>query len=321
MLKKILLGVLALIVLGIAFVYFRFTVLLPRDIPVWDITLPTSAEEIERGRYIANHVAVCMDCHSTRNWNYFSGPIVPGTLGGGGEIYGREIGLPGHIVSKNITPYALGDWSDGEVHRAVTGGLQKDGDPLFTLMPYDGYRVMEHDEVLAIIAYLRTLEPVANDTPDHELDFPLSLIVNSMPLEAEPRTVNRDDPVEYGDYLSKMAGCTWCHTPVDQTMQSLWDQKHAGGMEFITPGKRVVRASNISPDKATGIGNWTLEQFIARFRMYQGEAGRTIPLDENGNNTMMPWTMYADMKDEDLAAIYAFLMASEPQVNEVAPWQ
>jgi hypothetical protein len=319
MIKKIILGIIGLLVLGIAFVYFRFTVLLPRDIPIADITLPTSADEIERGRYLANHVAVCMDCHSKRNWDYFAGPIVEGTLGGGGEVFDRDIGLPGKVISKNITPYALGDWSDGEVHRAVTGGLQKDGDALFTLMPYDAYGFMDEGDVLTVIAYLRTLEPVENDTPDHELDFPLNLIVNSMPLEAEPSTVNRDDPVEYGDYLAKMAGCTWCHTPVDQTRQSIWEQTLAGGQEFSANGK-IVRASNISSDKTSGIGNWTLDQFVARFRMYQGEAGRTIPLEENGNNSLMPWTMYADMNDVDLAAIYAFLMASEPQGNEVVVW-
>jgi len=319
MIKKILLTVVGLLVLGSAFFFFRFTVLLPRDIPVADITLPTSAAEIERGRYLANHVAVCMDCHSKRNWDYFAGPIIDGTLGGGGEIFDHDTGLPGVIISKNITPYALGDWSDGEVHRAVTGGLQADGDALFPLMPYDGYRVMEESDVLAIIAYMRTLESIANDVPDHALDFPLNLIVNSIPMAAEPRTINRDDPVEYGDYLAKVAGCTWCHTPIDATQQSMYEQSLAGGHEFYMPSG-VVRATNISSDKDTGIGNWTQQQFIARFRQYQGEAGQTIALDESGNNSLMPWTMYADMTDADLAAIYAYLMASEPRSNAVVVW-
>jgi mono/diheme cytochrome c family protein len=306
-------------VLATAFFFFRFTVLLPRDIPVADVTLPTSAEEIERGRYLANHVAVCMDCHSQRNWDYFAGPIVPGTLGGGGEVFDRDTGLPGRLISKNLTPYALGGWSDGEIHRAITGGLQKDGDALFPLMPYDGYRNMDQRDVLAIIAYLRTLAPIDNDVPDHELDFPLNLIVNSIPVAAEPRPVNRNDPMEYGGYLARVAGCIWCHTPINATQQSVPEQLLAGGHEFYLQG-RVVRAVNISSSPATGIGGWTQEQFIARFRRYQGEAGRTIPLDSTGNNSLMPWTMYADMTDADLAAIYAYLMASAPQSNRVMAW-
>jgi hypothetical protein len=314
--KKALLAVIALLVLGTAFFFFRFTVLLPRDIPVPVITLPTSPAEIERGRYLANHVAVCMDCHSTRDWNYFAGPLVPGTLGKGGEVFDRDSGLPGVLISKNITPHALGDWSDGEVFRAVTGGLQNDGDALFPLMPYDAYRTMDERDVLAIIAYLRTLAPIDNDVPDHQLDFPLNLIVNSIPKAAELRTINRDDPVEYGGYLAQMAGCTWCHTPINATQQSVPEQLLAGGHEFMLNGK-LIRASNISSDKDTGIGNWTRAQFIARFRQYQGEAGRTIPLDEDGNNTLMSWTLFADMTDTDLSAIYTFLMQSEPRSNVV----
>jgi hypothetical protein len=61
------------------------------------------------------------------------------------------------------------------------------------LYRYDAYRTMDERDVLAIIAYLRTLAPVANDVPDHQLDFPLNLILNSIPLAAEPRTINRDD--------------------------------------------------------------------------------------------------------------------------------
>ena len=319
MVKKIIIGVLALLVVGTGFFFFRFTVLLPRDIPVADVILPTSEAEIERGRYLATHVAVCMDCHSARNWNYYAGPIVPGTLGAGGEVYDRDTGLPGVLIAKNITPYALGGWSDGEVHRAITGGLQNDGDALFPLMPYDAYRTMEERDVLAIIAYLRTLEPVENDVPDHQLDFPLNLIVNAIPLAAEPRTVDRDDPVEYGGYLSQMAGCTWCHTPVNATQQAIPEQLLAGGHEFVLNG-RIVRATNISPDPETGIGNWTLDQFIARFREYQGAAGQTLPLDASGNNTLMSWTLFADMTDADLAAIYTYLMQSEPRRNVVQVW-
>jgi hypothetical protein len=319
-LKKIIIALLAVVVLGAAWFVFNFTVLLPRDIPVPEITLPTAPEEIERGRYLATHVAVCMDCHSRRNWDYFAGPIIPGTLGKGGEVFDRSTGLPGVLTSKNITPYNLGDWSDGELFRAITGGLQKDGDALFPLMPYDAYRTMDERDVLAIMAYLRTIAPIENDVGDHELDFPLSLIVNSIPLEAELSTVNRDDPLEYGEYLATLSGCTWCHTPINATQQLIPEQSLAGGHDFFMGGF-IVRAANISPDVETGIGSWSEEQFIARFREYQGEAGRSIPLGEEGYNSLMPWTMYADMTDADLGAIYTFLMQSEPRSNAVTIYE
>jgi mono/diheme cytochrome c family protein len=326
MLKKTIQAVLGLLVLGTAFFFFRFTVLLPRDIPIPDLTLPTSAAEIERGRYLANHVAVCMDCHSTRNWNYYAGPMVPGTLGMGGQVFDQSSGLPGVLVSKNITPHGVGEWSNGALYRAITGGLQANGNALFPLMPYDAYRTMAQADVLAIMAYLRTLTPIANDTPDHQLDFPLNLIVNAIPLAAEPRTVKRDDDslegrVEYGAYLAQMAGCTWCHTPVNATQQTIPEQLLAGGHEFVLPNGKLVRATNISADPDAGIGNWTEAQFIARFRVYQGEAGQTIPVGEAGNNTLMSWTLFAGMTDEDLGAIYEYLMDSEPRQSAVVVWE
>jgi hypothetical protein len=139
---------------------------------------------------------------------------------------------------------------------------------------------------IAFIAYLSTLDPIENDVPDHQLNFPLSLIVNAIPREAELRNVNRDDPVEYGEYLSQLAGCTWCHTPINATQQTIPEQLLAGGHEFAM-GASVVRAANISPDPETGIGNWALEQFIARFREYQGDGARTTPVGEDGFNTLM----------------------------------
>lgn len=315
MIRKLLLVALVLLLGGTAAFFAYFGLVLPRDIPVGDIRVPTDVAAVERGRYLANHVAVCMDCHSTRDWSYFSGPLAPGTLGKGGERFDESTGLPGVVVSKNITPAALGDWSDGELHRAITGGLRRDGSALFPLMPYDAYRFMPEDEVLAIIAYLRTLEPIPNEAPDHQLNFPLNLIVNSIPQPAEPRSVNRADPVDYGRYLATIGGCIWCHTPINETQQSVPELALSGGHEFAMSGF-VVRSANITPDRETGIGGWSREDFIARFRRYQGPGG-LIPVRSGDLNSLMSWTRYADMTDEDLSAIYTYLMQARPIVNRV----
>lgn len=89
MLKKILLSITGLLLLGTAFFFFRFTVLLPRDIPIPDITVPTDAATIERGRYLANHVAVCMDCHSKRDSNVGVGVTLEMYFGNLKEVHLR----------------------------------------------------------------------------------------------------------------------------------------------------------------------------------------------------------------------------------------
>ena len=65
-----------------------------------------------------------MHCHADRDFTRFAGPVIKGTEGKGGE----EIG--GGIYVRNITPYALGSWTDDEIYRVITTGIRKAGIPL-----------------------------------------------------------------------------------------------------------------------------------------------------------------------------------------------
>jgi mono/diheme cytochrome c family protein len=136
--------------------------LLPNTGPAPDITIEITEERVERGRYLAHHVMLCMDCHAVRDFSLFSGPPFPETLGAGGEVFDQSIGLPGRFISRNITPDALGNWTDGEVFRAITSGVSKDGSALFPLMPYHHYAQLDEEDLAAIYEYLRTIEPVDN---------------------------------------------------------------------------------------------------------------------------------------------------------------
>jgi len=66
-----------IILLFIAFSYLQISN--PSVPPAEELSLDYSQDRIERGAYLANHVAVCMDCHSARDFSYFSGPPTPGT--------------------------------------------------------------------------------------------------------------------------------------------------------------------------------------------------------------------------------------------------
>ena len=104
------------------------------NIKVKDIKVDATKERIERGKYLANHVLVCVDCHSKRDWSKYSGPVVPGTEGMGGETFDQKLGLPGSYTATNITPYSLGMWSDGEIYRSVTSGVGKDEHTIFPII-------------------------------------------------------------------------------------------------------------------------------------------------------------------------------------------
>ena len=279
------------------------------------LTINGSDEQIEHGKYLANNVMVCMDCHSERDWTKFSGPVIEGTLGKGGEIFNEDMGFPGSFISKNITPYALSSWTDGEIFRAITTGVSKDGNALFPIMPYTHYGKVDRNDIEAVIAYLKTLPSIESEIKESEANFPMNLIINTMPEKPQFITKPKvNDRIQYGAYLVNSAACYDCHTK--QEKGKFTGEDFAGGMEFRFKDGSIVRAPNITPSQS-GIGSWTKDQFIERFKFY-ADSIYVPPLVESGSfQTVMPWTMYSGMKEEDLGAIFAYLKTLKPVENTV----
>ncbi len=285
-----------------------------------DIHIEQTPERIERGRYLANHVAVCMDCHSTRDWSLFSGPLAAGGFGGGGEIFDRNMGFPGVFYARNITPAALKDWTDGEILRAVTAGVRKNGEALFPVMPYQHYGHMDHEDIYAIIAYIRTLAPVASTLPSREIDFPVSLLINTMPENPSfQKRPSESDRINYGRYLVNAASCVDCHSRQEKG-RIIPGSEFGGGMEFRMPAG-IVRSPNITPHMENGIGNWTRPGFVQRFRMYLDSSYQSDTYTAADLNTPMPWTMYAGMSESDLEAIYDYLQSLPAIDHEVVRYE
>src|SRR5947209_1844211 len=59
-------------------------------------------ERVARGKYLVEHVSVCLDCHSDHVLAY-SLPVKPGTEGLGGYIFDKQLGFPGVAAGQNIT--------------------------------------------------------------------------------------------------------------------------------------------------------------------------------------------------------------------------
>ncbi|WP_266363687.1 c-type cytochrome [Tellurirhabdus rosea] len=313
--------VLAVVLVGAAGLlsYVKFVLPDVGDAP--QVTLTSSAAQIERGKYLAHHVNVCMDCHSTRDWSKFSGPPIPGTLGKGGDRFGPEMGFPGTFYSRNITPAGLKEWSDGEIVRAITAGVSRDGRALFPVMPHPSYGRMDLEDITSIVAYLRTLTPVESTIPASEADFPMNFIMNTIPQKPQfGKRPDSTDALALGQYLVNAATCGDCHTKQEQG-QPIEGMEFAGGMEFGMPGM-MIRAANITPDKETGIGNWTRESFIARFKAYDPAKGYTHAAVKAGEKqSIMPWTMYAGMTENDLGAIYTYLQTLKPVKHRVVTFE
>jgi mono/diheme cytochrome c family protein len=206
-------------------------------------------DRIEKGRYLAT-VADCFACHTTLNVGKpFAG--------------GRPIETPfGIITSSNITPDSetgIGAWSDQQFDDAVRKGVQPDGSRLYPAMPFPAYTKMTHEDVLAIRAYLATVEPVHQSVKADTLPFPFNIRLAMRAWDAlyftegEFRPDGQQSPAwNRGAYLVQGPGhCTACHTPKsflggDKTSDSLRGFNLQGWF-----------APDITGDAAQGLGQWS----------------------------------------------------------------
>jgi hypothetical protein len=307
--------VVGIVILLIACLLTYLKIMLPSVGDATDLKVETNDDRIERGKYLANHVMVCMDCHSKRDWSKFSGPLVDGTLGSGGEVFDQKLGFPGKYVANNITPSHLGSWTDGEIFRALTSGVSKDGRALFPIMPYLNFRLLDEEDVKSVITYIRTLTPIENKTEASRSDFPMNFIINTMPKKPRfAKMPGLDDKVNYGKYLATAAGCNDCHTK--QEKGKFIGEPFAGGFDFRLLDGSIVTSSNITPH-LSGIGGWTEEQFIARFKIYSDTNYFSPKVSSGEFQTVMPWTMYTGMTKQDLSAIYQYLLTLPPKDNTI----
>lgn len=113
------------------------------------------------------------------------------------------------------------------------------------------------------------------------------------------------DLINRGQYLATAADCAACHQAKGKDASPF-----GGGVPIASP-MGPIYASNITPDKEHGIGNWTFEQFEDALRKGRSPTkGNLYPA--------MPYTAYSHMSDADLRALYAYLMEGvKPSANQV----
>jgi mono/diheme cytochrome c family protein len=174
------------------------------------ITDKQSFEFIEHGRYMAT-AADCIACHTEPGGKPFAG--------------GGAIETPfGTLLAPNITPdvqTGTGGWTNGEFVDAVQNGIGHGGIRLYPAMPYTYYTKMTRADVLAIRAYLNTVQPVHNLVNANQLPFPFNQresMVGWDELYFRPGQF-RLDPTKSaewnrGAYLVEgVEHCGLCHTP------------------------------------------------------------------------------------------------------------
>jgi cytochrome c553 len=248
-----------------------------RSAPVPNLKVSRTSKQIERGQALAN--SFCDACHSKT-----------GLLTGGMDI-AKEFPIPiGSLISSNLTPAGeLNRWSDGEIFRAIRNGIDADGHWLI-VMSYTNAGKLSDDDIQALIAYIRSGPAAGQRTvnPPDQLN-PLGLIMLGAGMLPGGKPVftgsivapPKGPSAQYGEYIMSYQDCRECHgSDLTGGVQ--------GQLGPIGPGLSLVKG-------------WSLEEFIATMR---------TGIDPNGHelNKQMPWRPIGKMDDDELSAIYEYLV-------------
>jgi len=311
----IVVGVLVVLVIGLVG-YVQLTWDRPVGRPVPQMTAPTDAQTVARGEYLYNYTLNCWTCHGSQ------GSRTPGEPQAGGlEFDATEIGPGfGYLYGSNVTPDAetgIGDWSDGELVRAIREGLGREGRLIFPIMEAEWYRGLSDDDTLALVAYMRSLPPVRNEVPANKLSFAAKALmalgmIKPQPAITEPVVAPvRGANAEYGEYLASHASmCAGCHTPRSPNTGAYdMTRPFAGGDFLIHEEGLDTTGTNLTPDVDTGIGDWTEEQFVIAMRTGVTPDGTVMV-------PFMPWPAYNQWTEEDFRAVWLYLRSLEPVAHE-----
>ena len=270
--------------------------------------LQSDTEMLQRGKQVFD-AASCAICHTDYENN--GKPLA------GGLALKTDFGT---FYAPNITPdkeTGIGNWSDQDFVRAMREGVAPDGRHYYPSFPYTAYTKMREQDMLALKAYLFTREPVKQANREHELPFyvrysPSAWAWKFKYFEAGEYRDDRERSAEWnrGAYLVEAMGhCTECHSPREGLGAIDEDRLYAGVQQLTGVGT----VPNITPDKKTGIGRWSLDDLV-----YYFETGITLSGDSSGGKMAgIIDDSLSKLPASDRRAIAAYLLSLKPVENQL----
>ena len=287
----------SLLVLALGVVWDNWGDLLGPQAPNTAVTAPATEAQIEQGRYLAL-AGNCMACHTTRGGTPFAG--------------GRRIDTPfGGVYSSNLTPdpeTGLGRWTAQDFWQAMHRGRSKDGRLLAPAFPYNHTSVITRQDSDAILAWLRTLPPVVQAQPAHNLVWPVGTqpalaVWRSLFFEPSPFQVNKAQTAEWnrGAYLVQGLGhCAACHSPRNALGAS-------GAVNDLSGGLMPVvnwYAPDLTRDTESGMASTPLAEIVRLLRTGASNTAQTSgPMGEVVQHSLQ------HLNETDLQAMAVYLQS------------
>jgi mono/diheme cytochrome c family protein len=300
LLKWIALCLAAVIVVGVPSAVGLRPFIGPRTRPLTGRRFEATPARLDRGKYLVTSARTpCVLCHSP--WDATGGGLreVPGK-----ELTGRNWapdGVP-FATAPNLTPdpeTGIGNRTDDELARAIREGIGHDGRALFPIMPYEKMRDLPDEDLASVIVYLRSVKAVRNPLPATSVPFPLSRLINGLPVPVNaPVAADLSTPEKRGAHIVRIAACADCHSTRDDRGNGREGFTFAGGTALLYEGRKTIYSANITPS-VNGIPYYTEELFVEMMRTGRVKARELDP--------MMPTRYYRNMTDQDLRDIFAYL--------------
>jgi mono/diheme cytochrome c family protein len=254
---------------------------------------------LERGTYLMRGIVGCGNCHTPKGPD---GHALQDQELAGGVVF-RTPGFD--AVAGNITPdpaTGIGNWTDDQIVDAIRNGKRPDGTTIGPPMPIEFYRNMSDTDVRALVAYLRTVKPIAHTQAKSTYNAPLPASYG--PTVTHVPDTSSDNRIAYGHYLSTIAHCMECHTPrVHGKLEA--SELGAGGQELPVFPVGVVISSNLTPANPEGIAHWTDAEV---------ETAITDGVRPDGRRLVrtMAFDWYRNTRKPDLDMLVAYLRTLKP---------
>lgn len=266
-----------------------------------------SAIAVARGKELV--FSSCAGCHYNEANKKFMGTHlldVPGIIG---KVYAANLT---QSKSYGIPPL----YTNAQLKYMLKTGVARDG----RFLPYMLRPNMSEDDLNAIVAYLRSDDYAVTPADTVAGYTHLNLIgrtamnaaAKPLPYKTGIKTPDGSNQAALGYYLVDNLECFHCHSKSLTSLNALYPNQTkgylAGGLPLKNHQGNAYKASNITPDKQTGIGNYTQQQFLAALR--DGDAP--------DRKLHAPMPKFKLLKDEEINAIYAYLLtvpAADHQVK------
>ncbi len=260
------------------------------------------AGDVEHGRLVFA-AADCSSCHAQ------PGQTDRTRLGGGLALASPY----GTLRAPNISPHptdGIGRWRTADLANALMTGVSPAGLHYYPVLPYASYAHMRVDDIVDLMAYLRTLAPVAGRPPSHDLAFPFNIrrFIGLWKLLYLDRSAIEADPARPADWnrgrylVQAVSHCAECHSSRNVLGGIEEKTRYAGGRDAEGTGY----VPNITP---VGIGSWPAHD-VARLL----QDGRTPDLRRVGSTmaSVVDNTKQLPQADRDAIAAYVKTLVARP---------